>query len=512
MALSISKKSILALVAGMLLTFSFAPFSFWFISPLCIALFFYCLANTTWQVAAKRGFLFGFGWFACGISWVHVSIAEYGGLPLVVSLLLMAILAAYLALYSALAAGLSTHFKGHTWLLAFIPLFMASEWMRGTFLTGFPWLSFGYSLTDSPLNFLAPVVGEFGLTVIVLLLGYSLWQLANKKWLWLASTISSLMICALVMTTLPQNKHTGDEVHVLLVQGNIKQELRWAPEQFAKTMLAYQDLTRPNWDVDLVVWPEAAIPEVEALAQEYLQNLDSAAAFHNTALITGIVDYQRPTKTIYNTLIVLGKKNPEDLLGQYQFLHPNRYRKHNLLPIGEFVPFESLLRPIAPLFDLPMSSFSRGDAIQHNLKANGLNILPAICYEIVFADFVRSNYHSNSDILLTVSNDAWFGDSHGPHQHMQIARMRAMELGRPLIRVTNNGITGVYDPLDHQQQTINQFEATVLKTSIKKISGDTLYAQYGKGPIVLLLIVIFLVALFNNRHAFKFFKPIKTNK
>lgn len=92
------------------------------------------------------------------------------------------------------------------------------------------------------------------------------------------------------------------------MQGNIKQELRWAPEQFAKTMLAYQDLTRPNWDVDLVVWPEAAIPEIEVLAQEYLQNLDSAAAFHNTALITGIVDYQRPTKTIYNTLIVLGKK------------------------------------------------------------------------------------------------------------------------------------------------------------------------------------------------------------
>lgn len=512
MSLTVTKKSILALVAGMLLTFSFAPFNIWLLSPLCLALFFYTIHQSPWRIAAKRGFLFGFGWFACGISWVHVSIAEYGGLPLVVSLLLMAILAAYLAFYSALASGLASHFKGHNWLLAFIPLFMAAEWLRATFLTGFPWLSFGYSLTDSTLNFLAPIIGEFGLTIVVLLLGYSIFQLFYKKWIMFTSTISSLILCALILPHFTQNEYAGDEVHVLLVQGNIKQELRWAPEQYSKTMLAYQDLTRPNWDVDLVVWPEAAVPEIEALAQDYLQNLDSAAAFHNTALITGIVDYQRDTKAIYNTLIVVGKDESDALSGQYQYLHPNRYRKHNLLPIGEFVPFESLLRPLAPLFDLPMSSFSRGEAIQKNLRANGLNILPAICYEIVFADFVRSNYHSDSDILFTVSNDAWFGDSHGPHQHMQIARMRAIELGRPLIRVTNTGVTGVYDPLSNQQLSINQFEANVLKTSIKKISGNTMYAQYGKTPLVLILLGLFIIALLNSRIDFSHLKRSKTNK
>jgi len=238
-------------------------------------------------------------------------------------------------------------------------------------------------------------------------------------------------------------------------------------------------MTRRHWDADLIVWPEAAVPEIEALADSYLAGLDSAASFNKTALVTGIVDYQRDTKTIFNTLIVVGNKEQNDEHGHYRYLDSNRYQKHQLLPIGEFVPFEDILRPIAPLFDLPMSSFSRGDKVQDNLRANGFNLLPAICYEIVFADLVRGNYKSDSDILFTVSNDAWFGDSIGPHQHMQIARMRALELQRPLVRVTNNGISGVYDPISQTRQTMPQFEATTLKANIKLIQGDSVYSQYG---------------------------------
>ena len=141
--------------------------------------------------------------------------------------------------------------------------------------------------------------------------------------------------------------------------------------------------------------------------------------------------------------------------------------------------WEDFLRPIAPLFDLPMSSFTRGDKVQNNLRANGYNLLPAICYEIVFADLVRGNYKSDSDLLFTVSNDAWFGDSIGPLQHMQIARMRALELQRPLVRVTNNGVSAVYDPISHAQQTMPQFEATILRANIKLIKGDSVYSQYG---------------------------------
>jgi len=139
-----------------------------------------------------------------------------------------------------------------------------------------------------------------------------------------------------------------------------------------------------------------------------------------------------------------------------------------------------------------MSSFTRGDRVQNNLRANGFNLLPAICYEIVFADLVRGNYQSNSDLLFTVSNDAWFGDSIGPLQHMQIARMRALELQRPLVRVTNNGVSAVYDPLSHTQQTMPQFEAATMKANIKLIQGDSVYSQYGNvfvwGFVLLMMI------------------------
>ncbi|MGO2479299.1 MAG: apolipoprotein N-acyltransferase, partial [Pseudoalteromonas sp.] len=231
------------------------------------------------------------------------------------------------------------------------------------------------------------------------------------------------------------------------------------------------------------------------LAGSYLSGLDNAASFNDTALITGIVDYQRDTRAIFNTLIVLGNKERGDEHGHYQYLGKNRYRKHQLLPIGEFVPFEDLLRPIAPLFDLPMSSFSRGDKVQNNLRANGLNILPAICYEIAFAGLVRGNYHSESDILFTVSNDAWFGDSHGPHQHMQIARMRALELQRPLIRATNNGISGVYDPISQIQTSMPQFEADTLKVNVKLIQGDSIYSQYGSLPVWIFVVLVGVIGL-----------------
>ncbi|MBE0362503.1 apolipoprotein N-acyltransferase [Pseudoalteromonas ulvae UL12] len=492
------KKSMLALVAGMLLTFSFSPFSIWPLSFVSMAILCYCLHQQPWQQAAKLGFLFGFAWFAVGISWVHVSIAQFGGLPLIVSLALMAALAAYLALFPALASAVTAKLSKRYWLGIFIPIWLISEHLRGTLLTGFPWLSFGYSLTDSPLNVLAPVMGEFGLTACVILGGYGLFCLYIKQWHFAAYSLAVIVISSMLAPFMNSTFYQGEPIKVALVQGNIKQELRFDPDEFARTMLKYQDLTRLNWDVDLVVWPEAAVPEIEVMAQEYLQRIDSAAALNNTALITGIVDYQPSTKAIFNTLIVLGKQHNSDQTGHYQYLHQNRYQKYKLLPVGEFVPFEEVLRPLAPLFNLAWSSFTQGEQVQANLTANGLNILPAICFEIVFTDLVRDNYRNESDILFTVSNDAWFGDSHGPHQHMQIARMRAIELGRPLLRVTNNGITAIFDPLSGQQQRLAQFEAAVLNTSIHKIKGETFYAQYGKTPWWSLALLILLITIWLN--------------
>lgn len=484
------------------MTFSYAPFNLWPISIIALVAACYVTDKHSARRAAKYGFAFGFGWFALGISWVHVSIAQYGGLPLPVSLLLMVLLCAYLALYPALAFAFAARFSQSPWqrIALLIVGFAISEYLRGKLLTGFPWLSFGYAFTDSPLNILAPIIGEFGLSLLAVFIASTLYYSIQSKQLSFSLSAVAALLCLYLISQLANNTAPSQRsINTLLVQGNIQQSLRWEPEQFWPTMSKYRDMTRVEWtETDLVVWPEAAIPEIEDMAAPFLEGLDKAAAFNNTAVITGIPDYQFDTKAVYNTLIVLGKKYSDSSDGHYNYLHSNRYQKHQLLPIGEFVPFEDILRPLAPLFNLAMSSFSRGERVQNNLIANGLHILPAICYEIVFSDLVRDNFTEQSDILFTVSNDAWFGDSHGPHQHMQIARMRALELQRPLIRVTNNGITGVYDPITHTEQTIPQFEANVLKTKVQLITGLSPFSQYGHSPIWILVSLLALVVLANN--------------
>ncbi|MBD0412040.1 apolipoprotein N-acyltransferase [Pseudoalteromonas distincta] len=500
------KKAWLALIAGLVLTFGYAPFEIWPIVFISLGTIIFCVnPNNTGKAhaktAAKYGFIFGLGWFGAGISWVHVSIATFGGMPLIASLSLMAFLCSYLALFPALAFWATTRFASgpKSFGALLIACFAISEYLRGIVLTGFPWLSFGYTQTDGPLRLLAPYIGEFGLTLTCVAIGFALYRLTQKDFKTPAVTATAVALIFTGANTTGSIHYTDKNMSVLLVQGNIQQHLRFEPSEFWTTMSKYQDMTRPHWDADLIVWPEAAVPEIEMLADSYLANLDSAASFNKTALVTGIVDYQRDTKNIFNTLIVVGNKERGDEHGHYHYLDKNRYQKHQLLPIGEFVPFQDFLRPIAPLFDLPMSSFTRGDKVQNNLRANGYNLLPAICYEIVFADLVRGNYKSDSDLLFTVSNDTWFGDSIGPLQHMQIARMRALELQRPLVRVTNNGVSAVYDPISHTQQTMPQFEAATLKANIKLIKGDSVYSQYGNvfvwGFVLLMGVVGFGVRL-----------------
>lgn len=191
-------------------------------------------------------------------------------------------------------------------------------------------------------------------------------------------------------------------------------------------------------------------------------------------------------------MIVLGKKQKNDEQG-YFYNHSNRYSKNHLLPIGEFVPFQEFLRPIAPLFNLPQSSFSRGGYIQKNLVANGIQLLPLLCFEIAFPHQLSANLTAKTDILLTVSNDAWFGESHGPHQHMEIARMRALEFGKPLLRSTNNGITAVVDHKGNFIARIPQFKEAVLTTEVALVSGKTPYSQWPKSILALMIILPIIV-------------------
>jgi apolipoprotein N-acyltransferase len=523
----------LCFLAGFLLVFSYAPFSLWWLTLLLPTIPLYKINKASPKLAAKYMLAFSLGWFSSGISWVHVSIDQYGGLPLVASVLLMLCLCLYLALYPTLSAYLTARLsKGkelNLWLLP--PIWLLCEYLRSVVLTGFPWLSLGYSQIDSPLSAFAPLIGEVGITAILLLINISLVKLfisyqLNKAsnpdnakvnstdqhkrklrnsilWIKPISLLVIITTSTIILSTISWVALTGKTTSVALVQGNIAQSIKWNPEQEWPTMLKYLDLTRSNYDADIIVWPESAIPTMEPGAQDFLATVNSSALLNNSAVITGLLNYNFESKKYFNGIVVLGKKNEADEQGYY-YNHSNRYYKHHLLPIGEFVPFEDFLRPIAPLFNLAMSSFTPGSYVQPNLTAKNISILPLNCFEVAFPHQLSANLTSETDMILTVSNDAWFGESHGPHQHFEIARMRSLEFGRPLVRSTNNGITGTVDHLGNITATIPQFEEAVLKTDVALVKGTTPYSRAPQLILWLMIIIGVIIAkLFERKKSFK---------
>ncbi|WP_088330866.1 apolipoprotein N-acyltransferase [Lacimicrobium sp. SS2-24] len=487
---------LLAALTGAGLTLTYAPFSHWYLTPILLGALFWLLANRASSYPALLGFSFGLGWFGAGISWVHVSIADFGGLPLLGSVGLMVLLCAYLSLYPALACWLLVRIvRPGYWPLAIGFIWLVAEWLRSWMLTGFPWLSLGYSQIDSPLAGWMPLIGETGVSVLLVTLSCALARLVPRKQYALVLLLLFTFYGSGALIGLYQWTTAKDELtDVVMVQGNIKQELRWVPEQDLPTMNLYRQMTLNHLDADLIIWPEAAIPRLEPLALEYLDELDSHIGEQGTGLITGIVNYNFETGSAYNQLIALGSQNGEKH-GHYAYPHVNRYAKHHLLPIGEFIPFESWLRGLAPIFDLPMSSFTRGDYQQTNLTANGYRVAPAICFEIAFPRQLSANLHPYTDFILTVSNDAWFGRSHGPHQHMEIARVRAREFGIPVLRATNNGITGIIDADGSILAQLPQFTTQVLRASVPLYAGTTPYARFGDLWATLLSFLAAILAL-----------------
>ncbi|WP_416305021.1 apolipoprotein N-acyltransferase [Neptunicella sp. SCSIO 80796] len=487
---------LLALLCGVSLTLSYAPFSQWYLMPMALSLFCWLLNRHD----IKRGWLgwwFGLGWFGAGISWVHVSIAQYGGLPIVLSLGMMLLLCGYLAIYPALFGKLlQRFFQPRYWPLAAPALWLLCEGLRGWVLTGFPWLSLGYSQIDGPLAGWIPVIGEVGVSALLIMLASSaaIW-LPHKRYIPVAALWLTCLFGGLVLNQVDWANSYKPAVKISMVQGNIHQSMRWVPEQDWPTMMKYRHITDGLWDSDIVIWPEAAIPKLEPLALDYLHDLDSAAAQNHTGLITGILNYHFETSEAYNGIISLGSIDRQDEQGQYRYDHANRYAKHHLLPIGEFIPLEKWLRGLAPIFDLPMSSFSRGDYLQTNLQSNGYHLAPALCYEIVLPEQIRDNLHADTDFILTLSNDAWFGDSHGPHQHLEIARVRAKEFALPVLRATNNGISAF---IDHQGNIISkapQFVETSLSAEVENVISNTPYRRFGNWIIWLICLAGLAVAL-----------------
>ncbi|MEB0043189.1 MULTISPECIES: apolipoprotein N-acyltransferase [unclassified Pseudomonas] len=481
--------NLLAMVAGALTTLALAPFDVWPLAIVSLVVLYLGLRELSPRQALGRGWCYGFGLFGAGTSWIYVSIHTYGGASVLLAGLLMLGFIAAIAWFFALptwiwARWIRRNNAPLTDALAFAGVWLAQEAFRGWFLTGFPWLYSGYSQLDGPLSGLAPIGGMWLISFTLALTAALLCNLpqlrANKS----ALSIGVLLLVApwvlsLSLKTYEWTSPAGPPLSVAAIQGNVEQSMKWDPAQLNAQLALYRDMTFTSKRADLIVWPETAIPILKESAEGYLTMLGKFAADRNSALITGVPIRQqggRGEYRYYNGITVVGEGD-------------GTYLKQKLVPFGEYVPLQDLLRGLISFFNLPMSDFARGPSDQALLQAKGYQIAPFICYEVVYPEFA-AGLAARSELLLTVSNDTWFGTSIGPLQHLQMAKMRALEAGRWMIRATNNGVSGLINPFGKMVVTIPQFQKGVLYGDVVPMQDLTPYLRWRSWPLTILSIVL----------------------
>ena len=472
-----------ALVAGGFTTLTASPFELWWLGPVAMGLLYVGLHTLTPRQAALKGWLYGVALFASGTSWVYVSIHDYGytGVPLAV--FLTALFVGVLALFFAGTFWLYRRFIGPRWaLLTFAGAWVLGEVLRTYLFTGFPWLLVGSSYVDSPLASWAPVGGVYLLSLLVVLTGTLGVEVLRRQW-WAALPLAAIWLAPLALPhqwTTPVSEPT----RVALLQGNLPQLLKWTPEGQRTAANTYSELTRGVADeADLILWPETALPMIDSQARPVLERVQANLPV-DTALLTGIVQLDEDDR-YFNSVIGVG-----NVEGSYQ--------KEHLVPFGEYLPLESLLRGAINFFDLPMSSFTKGAADQTPMQAAGVAIGNAICYEIIYPELVAQRA-ADSGVIVTVSNDTWFGASIGPHQHLQMARLRALENGRYVVRATSNGITAIIDPRGNVVDRAPQFETTYLTGEFYAMEGLTPFTRLGSLPVWLLAGLLLLPGFVRRR-------------
>ena len=475
------------MISGAALPLAFSPFDLYPLAVLLPAVLFALWRGVSPARAFVRGGLFGLGTFGVGVSWVFVSMYDNGGMGAALSVLITVLFVVILSVFPGLAGYVATRLCGRTasrlaWVLVVPAVWTLFEWARGHFLSGFPWLDLGYSQIDAPLAGFAPVAGVYGVSLLAALsaalLLAAVGMRGRVRGVWLIAFVA-LWLGGGGLRLIDWTRPAGDPMRVSLVQGNLPQDLKWEPSVRDVTAELYMNLTRTHWDSRLIVWPETALPMYYLQARPYLDVLAEEARRHGSDVLVGLIYLDTATSRYYNSMVSVG--------GPEQFYH-----KQHLVPFTEYLPFKPVLARFIDSLDIPMSDFTPGDRNQRPLEAAGQKIGISICYEDAFGEEVIRML-PEATLLVNVSNDAWFGRSLAPPQHLQIARMRALETGRYLLRATNTGMTAVIGPNGRLQSVAPQFERTVLTDTVQPRRGSTPYVQFGNWPALMLAAIMIVI-------------------
>ncbi len=476
---------LIALVAGAINVFAFAPFGFWPLQIVTLALVFRLVVRASSAGrAALIGWAYSSGWIVCGVHWLYISMHRYGGMPGWMAALAVVLLGAGLGSLAALALGGAIRLRqrwqvgpGATLLLLLPSAWTLAEWSRGWVFTGFPWVSSGYAHSASPLAGFAPILGVYGLAWLSALIAGSFALLPARKLPAIAALL--LFVAGIALKTIDWTTPHGAPLSVRLLQGNVPQDMKFAPEQLEATLALYHDMIVAQ-PADLIATPETALPLLSSqLPPDYLERLEDFANQTGSHVMLGIPISDGP-RQYANSILGIAPAAGSKLY---------RYDKHHLVPFGEFIPLGA--HWFVDMMQIPLGDFTRGALLQPPFAVKDQWILPNICYEDLFGEEIAAQLMAaatsgtpQATVLLNASNIGWFGDSIAVPQHLQISQMRSLETGRPMLRATNTGATAVIDSKGEVIARLPPFAQGTLAATVQGYTGLTPYSRYGNLPVI----------------------------
>ncbi len=483
-------RDLMALAAGAIYPLGFAPLGWRAAVLLSLIVFWWSLGQLSPRRALWRGYAFGLGLFGVGVAWVYESLHYFGEAIAAVALLGTVGFVAVAALYTALFAWLWVRFFAGRLspigtAVALPVLWVVIEWFRGWFLGGFPWLVSGYASLDTPIAPFATLGGVYFNSLLVALIASSLRLLFMQ--VRTASVAFVLVLFAFIgggggaLRAVDFTQIHGEPLRVRMVQGNIEQGIKFDPDNLVPSLERYMALSEQGeTDYDLLIWPETAVPAFYEQVEPVIGDYRDALKLRGVDWLIGGFSFEWDSRQVFNAVRLITDDEPAE------------YRKHHLVPFGEYLPFRGVLDVLSAIIAVPMSDISAGVANPQPIDLGGVKVAMSICYEDAFGEEVIRQL-PDAHLLVNVSNDAWFGDSWAPAQHQEIARMRTIETGRPQLRATNTGISALMDHHGDVVQSGPSFVEAVLDVTVQPRRGTTPYVRWGNPPVVIVLLVTLAV-------------------